>query len=87
MLGVYFVAFKVLLKVKNSFFVVGSGIVYGWAEHMPRWGGNFAKKSEVMNTLFAPLIWMERKVRGPDRWYWDRTMPEPDWMKERWPKP
>ena len=108
-LGVYFVAFKVLMKVgsirpivfdhkpprilsaepseidgvlelKHESFV--NETVRGWAEpfHEPRWGRDNEKTRNTLSAFFAPLIWMERKVRGLDNWKWDRRGPRPDWV-------
>ena len=108
-LGVYFVAFKVLMKVGSirpivfdhkppripsaePFEIDGvwfakhealiNETIRGWAVpfHEPRWGRENEITRNTMSAFFAPLIWMERKVRGLDDWNWDGRGPKPDWV-------
>ena len=71
-LGVYFVAFKVLMKVE----VVRDFRNYrvhpyrqGYSrEHRLRLACS-RSVAEYMNISFSPLIWIERQVRGLDEFY------------------
>ncbi len=89
-LGVYFVALKVLMKESLSLISHASGTVneYSLTYH-PRWPILYWA-DEAMRTCFSPMIRLEREVRGEDNWKWDGSGPEPDWVKEgvaKWPKP
>ena len=86
-LGVYFVAFKVLMKV-------GVGVI-SWpaidrtaysAGYIPRWP-ILSGANKAMDTCFAPLIWLEKRIRGMEDWELDGPVPEPDWVKEYRGKP
>ncbi len=83
-LGVYFVAFKVLMTVKAIDY--GSG-AHGPRSvermHMPRWmySNKYHLFGHWMDTFFAPLIWVERQVRSPEYWTWHEGQPEPEWLK------
>lgn len=95
-LGVYFLAFKVLMPVR-----VTRDVDYDWirkgtatyaeranfrfpayARHEPRWGSSNDSLQRAMEIFFAPLIWMERSSRGGRDREWDGLGPEPDWVKE-----
>ena len=85
-LGVYFVAFKVLMKVEASVWYDPPRGIRADAQHEPRWGSDDTRErfleAKAMRTFFAPLVWMDRKVRGRDRWHWDGQSPEPGWVEE-----
>ena len=80
--GVYFLAFKVMMKVV----VVKSEpryekpSVYS-ALHRQRWQISF-RLTQGNELLFAPLVWMERRFLRNGQWEWDGTGPEPNWVKE-----
>lgn len=94
-LAVYLVAFKMLMRVGSMWIVMfdhksppilsgaGYGITLGGEDvafHEPRWGRDNEMYRNTLSAFFAPLIWMERKVRGLDNWKWDRRGPRPDWV-------
>ena len=83
--GVYFVAFKVLMKVRVVVikrYIDPDMHHVLWARHEPRWGIYHSAQSETLQFFFAPLIWLDTDFRGGDRWYSDGKIPQPDWVKE-----
>ena len=87
-LGVYFVAFKVLMKVgvvRDYRSYLSHPFRQGYyREHRPRWACS-RSVAEYMNISFSPLIWIERQVRGLDECYSFDSVPPPDWIAEYGP--
>ena len=86
-LGVYFVAFKVLITVNVGMSWKGRSRPSVFiADHRPRWDyPGWVWKA--MRVGFAPLISIERRFRGMEDWELDGPVPEPDWVKEYRSKP
>ena len=94
LLVVYVGAFFVMMKLETgcrSYLLTPSTPGYRYSSyeraHVPRWVTlRFPSNSERwLDTLFAPLIWVEHQVRPPEYWEWKRGQPKPDWMKPSTP--
>ena len=85
-LGVYFVAFKVLMKVGFSMSPLPPRSIICFAKHESRWGSEDMRErrleTEKMRTFFAPLIWLDRKINRKDALSFQIDTPEPNWVKE-----